>query len=116
VGTACLLSGAGAVSATSAQAWTWSGTVTVSGTAGCTNVGGIQQIDAEGDLDGKHFSNKPLSNGNQYSVTFTNVRSGRVPSGGGWAWVTVTCSMGGYHQGWVEMYRPSVGSTITHNF
>ena len=51
-----------------------------------------------------------------YQIKFTNVRSGRVPSGGGWAWITVSCSMGGYHQSWVEMYRPDSGDTITKNF
>lgn len=99
-----------------ANAWSYSSTVYVKGTAGCSNVGGIQMIDAAGDLDGQHFTWSASTNGNRYEVKFTNVRSGRVPSGGGWAWVTVSCSMGGYHQSWVEMYRPSWGDTITKDF
>ena len=108
--------GANLVAAEPASAWSWSSTVYVKGSAGCTNTGGIQTIDSRGSLDGQTFTSSALTNGNQYQIKFTNVRSGRVPSGGGWAWITVSCSMGGYHQSWVEMYRPSWGDTITKNF
>jgi hypothetical protein len=99
-----------------AQAWSWSSTVYLKGTAGCANVGGIQAITARAALDGKTFTSTSSTNGNNYQIQFTNVRSGRVPSGGGWAWVVVSCSLGGYHQAWVEMYRPGWGDTLIRNF
>jgi hypothetical protein len=100
-----------------AQAYSWSSTVYLKGSAGCSNVGGIQEVVARGALDGRTFESRWSTNGNSYApLKFTNVRAGRVPSGGGWAWVQVTCSMGGVRQGWVEMYRPPSGDTIIKNF
>jgi len=115
-GAVAVVAGLNLVAAGPASAWPWSGTVNVKGSAGCANTGGIQTVDSRGSLDGQTFTSSSLTNGNQYQIKFTNVRSGRVPSGGGWAWITVSCSMGGYHQSWVEMYRPSWGDVITKNF
>lgn len=120
LGAVAAMLGANVVSAQPAAAWPSSSTVYVKGTAGCDNKGGIQAVHAEGDLDGKRFTWDGSGNWNgnwpTYQIAFTNVRSGRVPSGGGWAWITVKCSMGGYHQGWVEMYRPGWGDTINKSF
>ncbi|MFF1819716.1 hypothetical protein ACFVWG_20620 [Kribbella sp. NPDC058245] len=117
LGAVAALLGGTLAAAQSAAAWSNSSTVYVKGTAGCTNVGGIQHIHAEGSLDGAKFVSDSDANGTpRYQIKFTNVRSGRVPSGGGWAWITVSCNMGGYHQSWVEMYRPDWGDTITKNF
>ncbi|HEY6797581.1 MAG TPA: hypothetical protein VI248_23145 [Kineosporiaceae bacterium] len=111
-GAAVLLTGGAA--AESAQAWPWSATVTVTGTAGCTQLGGALAITGRATLDGQTFQNTVLTNNNRYSVTLTNVRASGSPR----AWMQITCAAPDGHvsQGWTDMYRPAVGSTITRNF
>ena len=93
-----------------AHAWSWSSSVTVKGSAGCS-VGGPEVASVRGVLNGQYqSSNSGLQINPQYAVTFTN-----VPSGGGWAWFWVDCSVSSDHGRWVWVYRPSWGSTITAN-
>ena len=88
-------------------------TVTVRGTAGCVNPTGHNYIEATGELDGKTFTSQRWTWKNNYELKFTNVRPGRVPSGGGWAWIQVKCVVGdGGGQSWLEMYPTIWGRTL----
>lgn len=103
------LIGAVSLPATAASAWPWSGTVTVHGSTGCGP--GIQtatvyaNLNSEGYRVGTGTGAPP-----NYSVTFK-----QVPSGGGWGWFWVECSVTGGHGTWARIYRPTVGSSITVN-
>jgi hypothetical protein len=104
-----ILSGLGVVAAAPSQAWQWSSGVTLTGTTGCWS-SGPQQSAVYGELNGQgHWS---YGNGmpTRYNIYFSN-----VPSGGGWAWFTIHCSVGGDHNRWVWVSRPSWGSTLPIN-
>lgn len=95
-----------------ANAWVWSSQVTLTGALNqCTNQG------AQAAYVNAVFNNQrvaywtALGQPPHYSVTFNN-----VPSGGGWAWIVVTCSVVGGSQGhWVHVYRPTIGTTLGVN-
>jgi hypothetical protein len=97
------------VTAAPALAWSGSSTVTLTGNSGCW-ADGPQQATVYGELNTQGHTSVQFGMPARYSVTFTN-----VPSGGGWAWFTVHCSVGGDHNRWVRVYRPGWGSTLSVN-
>jgi hypothetical protein len=104
-----LLMGLGVIAAAPSQAWWGSSAVTLTGTTGCWS-DGPQQSTVYGELNRQGHTSQENGMPTRYSVTFTN-----VPSGGGWAWFTIHCSVGGDHNRWVQVYRPSLGSTLGIN-
>lgn len=97
------------VTAAPALAWPGSATVTVTGKSGCWEQG-PQQATVYGELNTQGHTSVQYGMPARYSITFTN-----VPSGGGWAWFTIHCSVGGDHNAWVRVYRPLWGSTLNVN-
>jgi hypothetical protein len=95
----------GVLGAGPAQAWTWSSTVTVHGTDGCS---GFQSgtVYGYGSANGEsHIATSGPGFGS-YSMTF-----GSIPSGGELITFQVYCSMSGNNSVTAWVSRPTIGTS-----
>jgi hypothetical protein len=103
--------GVGLTKPAPARAWFWDPKVTIYGTLNVCGPGGIQTAYVRGNLNGTIVQNgTALGAPPSYSLTWNN-----VPSGGGYAWVVVNCSVTGSYGRWVHVYRPTLGNSLHVN-